>query len=163
MKAAYGTPRPLLSLLLLLVWLLLSSDLSAGSVLIGLVLAWIIPLVTRTLWPDEPAIRKPWRIFAYLRRLLWDIFLANLTVARLVLSARRQPKPAFVSYPLSLEHPLAITILASTITLTPGTVSADISADRKLLLIHVLDVDDDQALVNGIRERYEIPLQEMFP
>ncbi len=163
MKAVYGAPRPLLSLLLLLVWLLLSSDLSAGSVILGLVLAWIIPLMTRPLWSDEPAIRKPWRIFRYLRRLLWDIFLANLTVARLVLNARRQPKPAFVSYPLSLEHPLAITILASTITLTPGTVGADISADRKLLLIHALDIDDDQALINSIRERYEIPLQEMFP
>lgn len=163
MKAVYGAPRPLLSLLLLLVWLLLSSSLSAGNILLGLVLAWIIPLLTRALWADEPAIRKPWRIFAYLRRLLWDIFLANLTVARLVLMPGRQPQPAFVSYPLSLEHPLAITILASTITLTPGTVSADISEDSKLLLIHVLDAEDDETVINGIRERYEKPLQEMFP
>lgn len=163
MKAIYGAPRPLLSLLLFVIWLLLSSSTSAGTVVLGLVLAWIIPLVTRQLWSDEPAIRQPWRIFAYVRRVLWDIFLANLSVARLVLSPRRQPKPAFISYPLSLEHPLAITILASTITLTPGTVSADISADRQLLLIHVLDVDDDEALISSIRERYEIPLQEMFP
>src|SRR5690554_5867215 len=74
----------------------------------------------------------------------------------------RKPNPYFVCYPLQLDHPLAISILASTISLTPGTVSADISDDNKTLLIHALDAEDDQAVIDAIHKRYEKPLMEMF-
>ena len=68
----------------------------------------------------------------------------------------------FICYPLELEHPLAISVLVSTISLTPGTVGADVSDDNKLILIHSLDADDEQAVIDTIRTRYEKPLLEMF-
>ncbi|MEE3117758.1 MAG: Na+/H+ antiporter subunit E, partial [Pseudomonadota bacterium] len=74
----------------------------------------------------------------------------------------RPPRPAFVCYPLELEHPLAISILASTISLTPGTVSVDVSDDNTLLLVHALDAEDGDEVINTIRTRYEKPLLEMF-
>lgn len=163
MNQRFGFPRPYLSLSLFLVWQLLQGEFSGASVVMGLILGWALPLLTASLWPDNPPLRKPWRLLPYLLRVGWDIITASFSVAGLVLNVRRSPQPAFVSYPLTLKHPMAISILASTISLTPGTVSADVSDDESTLLIHALDVDDDQTLINAIRERYEKPLQEMFP
>lgn len=154
-------PQPWLSLTLFITWQFLSDGVSGGSVVLGLILAWAIPQMTQGFWPDPPAFIKAWKVPAYLLRVVWDILVASVEVARLILSPR-PARPAFVCYPLQLEHPLAITILASTISLTPGTVSADVSDDRKLLLIHALDAEDDQEVIDTIRARYEKPLLEMF-
>lgn len=161
MNARFGFPLPLLSFTLFLVWLMLAGA-SAGNAVLGLILAWLLPLLTRGFWPDNPAIKKPWKLAPYVFRVMLDIVVASVTVARLVLSFRREPQSAFVTYPLTLTHPLGITMLASTISLTPGTVSADVSGDQTTLLIHALDVNDDQALIADIHKRYEQPLLEMF-
>lgn len=154
-------PQPWLSLILFITWQLLSEGISGGSLVMGIVLAWAIPQITHGFWPERPAFISPWRMPAYLLRVLMDIVVASFHVARLILSPRK-PRPVFVCYPLELEHPLAISILASTISLTPGTVSADISDDQKLLLVHALDAESDQEVIDAIRARYEKPLLEMF-
>lgn len=154
-------PQPWLSLTLFLVWQFLSNGVSGASVVMGLLLAWLIPQLTQGFWPDRPALTRPWRLPGYVLRVLVDIVIASVTVARLILSGR-PPKPVFVSYPLELEQPMAITILASTISLTPGTVSADVSDDQKILLIHALDAGSEQEVIDAIKQRYEKPLMEMF-
>ncbi|MEC7816861.1 MAG: Na+/H+ antiporter subunit E [Pseudomonadota bacterium] len=154
-------PQPWLSLILFVTWQFLSEGVSGGSVVLGLILAWGIPQLTRGFWPDAPAFRKPGKMVGYLLVVLWDIVVASFAVAKLILSPAK-PQPAFVCYPLSLEDPLAISILASTISLTPGTVSADVSDDQKMLLIHALDARTDDEVIEGIRTRYEKPLMEMF-
>lgn len=154
-------PQPWLSLTLFITWQFLSDGISGGSLVLGLILAWGIPQMTRGFWPDRPTFTRPWRVPAYLVRVVWDIVVASFEVARLILSTR-QPQPAFVSYPLTLEDPLAISILASTISLTPGTVSVDISDDNTILLVHALDAESDDQVIDAIRTRYEKPLLEMF-
>ncbi|PAV25783.1 multisubunit potassium/proton antiporter PhaE subunit [Tamilnaduibacter salinus] len=161
MNARFGLPHPLLSFALFFVWLMLAGA-SAGYVVLGLLLAWILPLVTRGFWPDTPRIKKPWKLLPYTLKVILDIIIASLTVARLVLSFRRKPQPAFVCYPLTLTDPMGITMLASTISLTPGTVSADVSDDHRVLLIHAVDVSDDQELIEDIHDRYEKALLEVF-
>ncbi|QSP94647.1 Na+/H+ antiporter subunit E [Marinobacter salinisoli] len=155
-------PQPWLSLSLFLTWQFLSDGVSGGSVVLGLILAWGIPQLTRGFWPDPLVFIKAWRMPAFFIRVLWDIVVASFEVAKLILSPRPS-RPAFVCYPLELTDPLAISILASTISLTPGTVSADVSDDNKLLLVHALDAEDDQEVIDTIRNRYEKPLLEMFP
>lgn len=154
-------PQPWLSAILFITWQFLSNGLSGASVVMGLFLAWLIPQITAGFWPERPVFVRPWRVPAYLARLVKDIIVASFSVARLILSPR-QPRPVFVCYPLQLEHPLAITILASTISLTPGTVSADVSEDQKTLLVHALDAGSEQEVIDAIHERYEKPLMEMF-
>lgn len=155
-------PSPTLSLMLWLLWLLLSNDFSAGQALLGLLFAWLVPLVTRPFWLARPAIRHPGKLLAFLLLVHRDIVIANLAVARLILGSPTRLKPAFVEVPLELDNPLLITVLASIVSLTPGTVSADVSADRRTLLVHGLDVDDPQALAATIKQRYEAPLKEIF-
>ncbi|MGO1462159.1 MAG: Na+/H+ antiporter subunit E [Marinobacter sp.] len=154
-------PQPWLSWVLFLTWQILSDGVSGGSVVLGLLLAWLIPQLTQGFWPERPGFVKPWRMPAYILRVVKDIIAASFAVAWLILSPRT-PRPAFISYQLKLEHPLAISILASTISLTPGTVSADISDDNKTLLIHALDAASDQEVIDAIHNSYEKPLMEMF-
>lgn len=154
-------PQPWLSLTLFVIWQFLSDGVSGASVVLGLILAWGIPQMTQAFWPERPTFFKSWRMPAYLMRVLFDIVVASFQVAKLILSPRK-PRPVFVCYPLELEQPLAITILASTISLTPGTVSVDVSDDNKLLLVHALDAESSDEVIDAIRTRYEKPLLEMF-
>lgn len=154
-------PQPWLSLVLFIIWQFLSDGISGASLVLGLILAWAIPQMTQGFWPERPTFFKSWRMPGYLMRVLWDIVVASVQVARLILSPRK-PRPMFVSYPLELEQPLAITILASTISLTPGTVTVDVSDDNKILLVHALDAENSDEVINAIRDRYEKPLLEMF-
>ncbi|GHB16648.1 Na+/H+ antiporter subunit E [Salinicola rhizosphaerae] len=155
-------PMPILSVLLLVVWLLLQHSVALGQWLLGGVLAIAIPLVCRPFWERQPTIKRPWRLFLYVLRVLGDIVTANLQVSKLILDPRGRMRPAFVEYPLTLKENFPITILASTITMTPGTVSAHLRLDGRTLLIHALDVSDINELIDEIHQRYERPLMEIF-
>lgn len=155
-------PMPLLSVLLLLVWLLLQQSVAPGQWLLGGFLALAIPLLTRPFWEHQPCVKHPWLMVRYFLRVLGDIVVANLQVSRIILDPRDRARPAFIEYPLELRENFPITVLASTITLTPGTVSAHLRLDGRTLLIHALDIADEQELIEEIRERYERPLKEIF-
>lgn len=143
-------------------WLLLVNDVSVGHVLLGAFLAWLIPFLTQDFWPEAMAMRKPMVAARFILLVLWDIVIANAVLAVRVLGPSRKLQPAFMVLPLDLKQDFAITLLASTISLTPGTVSADLSADRSALLIHVLHVDDIDLSISTIKSRYETPLKEIF-
>ncbi|WP_372839909.1 Na+/H+ antiporter subunit E [Phaeovulum sp.] len=156
-------PHPQLSLLLTVVWLLLVNQLSLGSLVMALILAWAIPLLTAPYWPERPGVRNLPMIISYLGVVAWDIVVANFVVARIVLfMPNARLHTAWVAVPLRLQQPEAITVLAATITLTPGTVSADLSADSRTLLVHCLHAPDPEEVVRQIQTRYEARLLEIF-
>lgn len=155
-------PQPLLSIVLWGVWLLLNESLSGGHLVLGALIAWVIPLVLQPMVEPHPPLRRPLLALRYFFRLLLDILLSNIQVARQVLGPIKKLQPGFVAYPLALQSDLPITILASTIALTPGTLTAEVSEDRRWLYIHVLDLQDEDALIESIRHRYENWLKEMF-
>lgn len=155
-------PHPLLSLTLMVLWLLLVNQLSAGQLLLGAVLGWLIPLATASFWPEPIRIRHPLTLLHYLGVVIVDIVRGSFHVARLILQGPARLRPAFVRVPLALRTDLAISLLANTISLTPGTVSVLLAADRRSLLVHALDTDDGDALIAEIKQRYEIPLKKIF-
>lgn len=154
-------PFPLLSLFLWVTWMLLNGF-SWGHALLGLVLAVVLPLGTQWFWPNVPRLRNFPRLLWFVLVVHWDILTANVAVAILIIGPPRRFRPGFVELPLDLTDEFAITLLASTISLTPGTVSADVSEDRRTLLIHALDVDDEDVMIKQIKQRYERPLKEIF-
>jgi multicomponent K+:H+ antiporter subunit E len=155
-------PRPGLTLLLTVIWLLLVNQLSLGQLLLGLFLGWGIPLLTRDFLLDVPRVRKPLRLCLFMLKVFYDILVANLHVARLVLGSTSRLSPAFVEVPMAIENKFVLAVLACIVSLTPGTVSAGLSADCKILLLHGLDVPDDQAMIAEVKSRYEAPLLEIF-
>lgn len=155
-------PHPLLTPILALIWLLLNNSFTPGHILLGLLLGWFIPWFTLRFWPERVRIRRPLTLLRFIAVVLYDIVVANLSVARRILGRPDRLRPAFVSVPLELETDLAISLLANTICLTPGTVSARLAPDRRALLVHGLHVPDADALVASIKQRYEAPLKEVF-
>ena len=156
-------PHPLMSLVLAVVWLLLVNSIAPGHIVLGILLGVLVPLFSNAFWPGRPRVDKPLRLLRYLLMVLGDIVIANLHIARLILGNPAKLRPAFVRMPLALRDEFAIVLLTSTVSLTPGTVSAEVSEDKRSLLIHALDVDDTDALIAQIQQRYEAPLQEIFP
>ncbi|MGI3171023.1 Na+/H+ antiporter subunit E [Pseudooceanicola sp. C21-150M6] len=156
-------PHPLLTFLLALVWCMLINHISLGTIVFGLILGIVIPFMTAPYWPDRPKMARPFRMVGYVLIVMWDILVANVVVAGIVLfKSNRAMKPCWVAIPLDLKSPEAITILAGTITLTPGTVSADVSDEGHSLLVHALDADDPDAVRDEIKDRYERRLKEIF-
>ncbi|MFT5060993.1 MAG: multicomponent K+:H+ antiporter subunit E [Dinoroseobacter sp.] len=156
-------PHPLLTFILAVVWMLLQNNVSAGMAVFGLILGIIIPWSTSVWWPDTPKGFRLGRMITYSLIVIWDIIVANIEVAWIVLTVpNAKLKPAWVAIPLELREPEAITLLAGTITLTPGTVSADLSDQGHSLLVHVLHTDDPEAVRDDIKTRYERRLLEIF-
>lgn len=155
-------PHPLLTPLLALVWLLLNNTLAPGHLVLGLLLGWAIPWFTLGFWPDRVRIYRPGALWRFLAVFLYDVLVANLAVARLVLAGPQALHPMFVQVPLDIRNELGLSLLANTICLTPGTVSAHLSPDGRTLLVHALDCVDPDALIDTIKSRFEAPLKEIF-
>lgn len=156
-------PHPLLTLTLVVVWQMLVNYVSLGTLVFGLILGIVIPLLTAPYWPDRPRLKNPAMIVEFIAIVLWDIVVANIVVAKTILFTRNTSMhPAWVTIPLDLRSPEAITVLAGTITMTPGTVSSDIAADGRSLLVHCLNAPDPDAIREEIKQRYERRLKEIF-
>lgn len=155
-------PHPVTSVLLVVVWLLLQQSVSPGHLLLGGALGVLVPLFTQRFWPEHVRVGNPLGVLRFIGLVIWDILVANFSVARLAFAPTSALRPGFVRMPVDLENDFALTVLASTISLTPGTVSAELSADRQFLLVHYLYCDDEAELIRSIKQRYEAPLKEIF-
>ena len=161
MKKTRWFSHPWLSVLLAVSWLLLQHTLAP----VHLISAMLIGLVVPRLLHDFLPAMAPVRLMPALRLVgvvLWDIVLSNFVVARLVLGPRSRPRPAWITVPLTLTHPTAISLLASIITTTPGTVSCVIDEQRRHILVHALDCSDTVQMVADIKARYEGPLLAVY-
>lgn len=155
-------PAPLLSLVLALLWPVLNQSWSLGQVLLGSLLAVVVPWFTEPWRESRPVLRRPAIAVRLALVVLKDIVTSNIDVARLILGRESNIRPAFVWLPLSITDPHGIVVLAGVITMTPGTLSAELAEDRKHLLLHAFNVDDERALIETIKARYEAPLMEIF-
>lgn len=157
-------PHPLLTVVLILLWMLLLNSFTAGGLVMGVLLGVVIPIITSSFWPERPPIRAWGKALMFMLLVGWDVVVANIVVAQLILFRRADElRTRWVTVPLELRSPEAITVLAGTITMTPGTVSCDLSADGRSLLVHCLDAPDADEAVRQMKSRYEARLKEIFP
>lgn len=159
-KAAWFA-HPVLSVLLGASWLALSHSLALVHLLSALLIGLILP---RLLHPFlAPADKINWVAALRLSAVvLKDIVLSNITVARLVLGSMSTPKPAWLPVPLATDHPRVNALFATIITTTPGTVSCVVDEQRREILVHALNCDDAQAMIDDMKSRYEAPLMQIF-
>lgn len=156
-------PTPMLSVTLFVLWLLLNQSLSAGHLFLALVLSVAVPLLTAGLRPLPVRIRRPGTIARLVLTVAADSLQSNAAVIRLLLSPgpRRHPSD-FVHVPLKVRDPNALAVLATIVCITPGTAWAELSLDRSVLLLHVLELDDAATVIADVKRRYEAPLMEIF-
>ncbi|MDN3648125.1 Na+/H+ antiporter subunit E [Reinekea marina] len=164
MVIRYNRQRPSFFnfIFLFVIWILLTGSYSLGNVLLAVVLSIAIPAVVGGFQREGLRVRKHRKAFQYFLIMLSDIVLSNFVVAKQVLGKTSALKPGFIAIPLDMKEALPITLFASTISLTPGTVSTELSADRKTLYVHALHIEDEQELIASIKKRYEARLKEIF-
>lgn len=156
-------PHPMLSLTLLFVWFCLANKVTVGHFLLGGFLAIVFPIITEPYWPGRPKVGSPIKLFKYFLMVMWDIILANIDVAKIILFKKTEDiHSEWIVVPLRLTSPEAITLLAGTITMTPGTLSTMLSADAQSILVHCLHTDDPDEVRETIKTRYENRLLEIF-
>jgi multicomponent K+:H+ antiporter subunit E len=154
--------HPALSVLLAAVWLLLRESLAPADLIAAVLLGLVVPRITHGFLGPAARPRSLVTALRFTLVVLWDIVVSNLTVARIVLSPWSNPHPVWVAVPLATRHPTAITLLATIITTTPGTVSCVVDDEEGEILVHALDCSDPAALAAQIKQRYERPLMEIF-
>ncbi|MHB1056965.1 MAG: Na+/H+ antiporter subunit E [Rhodanobacter sp.] len=155
-------PYPLLSALLLVVWLLLKQSLAPGTILLGALLGVALAKVFGLLHPPKARLRNYPLLGLLFVRVVLDIFRSNIAVARIVLRRERRMHSGFVAIPLALTDRHGLAVLACIITSTPGTIWVSYDSASNILLIHVLDLVDEQGWIDTIKHRYERLLLEIF-
>lgn len=155
-------PHPGLSLLLAGLWCLLNASVHPAHLLLGMLFGWSIPLALAGSLPATAPMRRPGIALRLAGRFAWDVVLANLAVAALVLNPARQARSHALWMPLRLRDPRALALLSTLVTMTPGTLSARLSDDQQQLQLHLLDSDDPDGVLRAIREDYERPLLAIF-
>lgn len=158
---ARAFPHPVLSLQLGATWLVLAHSWALVHWLSALALAWLVPVMLRPFLTDASRLHWP-SVVRLTGVVLWDIVMSNITVARITLGSLKHIEPAWVPVPLESDHPRVNALLASIITMTPGTVSAVVQPHRREILVHALNCDDTAALALDIKQRYEAPLLRVF-
>jgi multicomponent K+:H+ antiporter subunit E len=153
---------PLLSLVLLAMWLLLMNEISFAQVAFGALLSVLLVLAIAQLRPVRPRPRRLYLAVPLAGTVLVDIVRSNLAVAAIVLGLvrGRQVRSGFVEIPLQLTDPHALALLSMIVTSTPGTSWAGVSAGT--LTLHVLDLDTEEELIRLIKQRYEQLLLRIF-
>ena len=156
-------PMPVMSAFLLATWLILNQSVSTGQIVLGAFLAILIPILTLPVQSHRARIRNPHKIITLFFVVLKDIVASNIAVAKIVLGKpERASHSGFMWIPLELRDPYGLAVLACVITSTPGTVWVEYDMDNSRLMIHVLDLQDETAWRDTIKQRYESLLLEIF-
>lgn len=155
-------PYPILSTLLLLIWLMFKQSLAPSAIVLGAVLGIALAKVYALLRPPKAHLHHVPLLGLLFVRVVLDIIRSNLAVARIILYRYRHAHSGFVAIPLTLSDRHGLAVLACIITSTPGTIWVSYDSSANILLIHVLDLVDEQDWIDTITQRYESLLLEIF-
>lgn len=144
-----------LNLLLAFAWCLLWQSYGPVEYLTGFVISYGILRFFLGTRPRELYMGRVLVSAGYLARFLYEIVKANVLVAKIVLAPRLRIRPGIIAYKLGVKSEGGITLLANSITLTPGTLSVDVSDDKKTLYVHALDIEDPRKTEQEIRDSLE--------
>jgi multicomponent Na+:H+ antiporter subunit E len=151
----------MLSVMLALLWCLLLEQFSARAFVVGYLIGTALLFVLRRMTGETVFFRKLGVCLRLAAVFAWDMLVANVQVAWWILRPRLRVQPALIRLPIRLKSDAAITMLANMISLTPGTLTVDVAADRTSLLVHCLNVPNIEAAKRTIREHFEKPLLEL--
>lgn len=152
----------LANVLLALAWGAVTGSFALLNLLFGFVLASLALWLIREQLGTAGAVTRMWRAAGLAGLFFWELVMSSIRVAIIVLSPHRPLRPAIVAYPLQVDRDFEITLLANLITLTPGTLSLDVSEDRATLFIHCIDAPDPDGVIEDIKNGFERKIMETF-
>lgn len=155
--------RPFLwNILLALTWALMNGRITLSNLLVGFVLGYFALMLFQSGKESSNYFKKVRQILVFFFWFFKELLLSNLQVAHDVVTPTHYSRPGILAIPLDAKTPAEITLLANVISLTPGTLSLDVSDDRKTLYIHAMFIDDPEKLRRAIKEGLEKRLLEVM-
>ncbi len=147
-----------LALSIAAIWIFLHGSATPGNFFVGLVMAvLVIRFLKKSYYQDRQFVRFGSYV-RFLRSFAWELFIANLQVLKIVLAPRISIRPGIIPYKTVCKTPLGVTMLANSITLTPGTLSIDVSEDHETIFVHTLDIDHPDEVRESIHNGLERPI-----
>lgn len=150
------------NLLLAFVWAAAGGEISLGSVVVGFGVGYAVLFVCRRVFVDDSYFARLPRVAGFGLFVAREIVWASLRISFDVLTPRHRSRPGVVAIPLDAETDAEITLLANVVSLTPGTLTLDVSDDRKTLYVHAMFIDDAEALRREIKEGFETRVLELL-
>lgn len=150
------------NLLLAIIWVLATGTLTEENFIFGFLISFGILYVITINKQDRTYFTLIPKLLSFFSFVLWEIIKANLVTVKESLYAKSKLKPAVIKVPLTVESDLAITILATMVSVTPGTLVMDISDDKKVMYVHVMHVKDKQDFIDEVKNKFEKRLMEVL-
>lgn len=147
----------LLNILLALFWAAVSGSFTPPTLIAGFGVGFLVLLLVRPVLGESKYYTQLWQVISFAAFYVWELILSSVRVAHDVLTPRAYMNPGVIAFPLEAKTDLEITVLANLISLTPGTLSLDVSSDRKVLYIHAMYIDDHD--VDGVRREIKEGLE----
>lgn len=156
-------PYPILSASLFVASVLLSSSLAPPSLALALLIALFAPAIMLALRVERVRVKSPSAILSLFADVAADIVRSNWAVAQIIVAGRRRSRTSgFIHVPLELRDRYALAVLAIIVTSTPGTLWVEYEPATGRLLLHVLDLVNEEEWIRLIKDRYERRLMEIF-
>ncbi|MGF1556809.1 Na+/H+ antiporter subunit E [Paucihalobacter sp.] len=154
--------RFLSNILLTFVWVALTGSFAFLNFLFGFILSFLILWIITLSNGDEKYFRLVPKIIFFFLFFLYELIKANIQVAFDVVTPKFYMKPGIVKLPLDAKTDIEITLLANLISLTPGTLSLDVSNDRKVLYVHAMYISDKEKFIRDIKQGFERRLLDIL-
>ncbi|AMN53015.1 MULTISPECIES: Na+/H+ antiporter subunit E [Stappiaceae] len=152
----------LINILLMLAWGAVTGSFSEVNLAFGFVLSFGALYLIREQVGTAAYFQRVSKGFGLAVLFVYELVLSAWRVAIIVLKPKIKLQPGIIAFPLTVDRDFEITMLANLITLTPGTLSVDVSDDRKTLYVHCIDVPDPQATIDDIKNGFERKILEVF-
>ncbi len=151
----------LLNILLALAWGALTGDFSPVNLLAGFIFAYVALWIMKYVMLSDSYFTRASKLVYLIAHFIKELVVANLRVAYHVLAPSDRMHPGIIGIPLDITSDTQITVLANMITLTPGTLSLDISSDRSVLYVHNIEVTDPEEFRKEIKAGFEHNILEV--
>jgi multicomponent Na+:H+ antiporter subunit E len=150
------------NILLAFVWAAVTGRFNLSNVVVGIVLGYAVLFVAQPLMGPSNYFRRIHHAIAFAFFYVWQLVLANLRVASDVMTPGARARPGVLAIPLEAKSDAEITMLANLITLTPGSVSLDVSSDRRFLYLHAMYIDDVDQYREDVKTSFERRVLEVL-
>ena len=150
------------NLLFTFAWAAVTGSFTLVNLILGFCLGGVALFLIREQVGTYSYYNRAIKVLLLIGTFFYELVLSALRVAKILLSPRLKLTPRIIAYPLTVDRDFEITLLANLITLTPGTLSVDVSTDRKFLFVHCIDSPDQETTIKDIKQSFERRIMEAF-
>ena len=151
----------LVNIFIAVIWQFLQNSFTISSFITGFVFGMIILIILRGVLKFDLYLIKVWSVLKLILLFVLELLKANIDVIKVVLNPKQDHTPGIVAVETKLETDIEVTLLASLISLTPGTISMDFSDDGRTIYIHSIDVPDKEEMIKEIQDSFERAILEV--